>query len=131
MLWRQRRQANGTESDRKVLFYKVVTVGLSEQDGREEVRTWLRGKHPGQERKGQGPGAGGAGELGDLYEVSSLSGRQRGCRREAVEKRSEAAREGLWAWASWEPGETGRAVTGQEQAQKLEVCGNRDSCETG
>lgn len=103
----------------------MVTVGLSEQGVREEVRMWLKGKHPGQERKGPGPGA------GDLYKVSSLSGRQRDCRREAVEKRPEAAREGLWAWASWEPGETGRAVMGQEQAQKLEVCGNRDFCETG
>lgn len=90
------------------------------------------------ERKASRPGAERAGpwgrrgrRAGDLYEVSSLSGWQRGCRREPVEKRPEAAREGLWAWVSWEPGETGRAVTGQEQAQKLEVCGNGDSCETG
>lgn len=115
------RQAKGTERDGEVLFYRVFTVGPSEQyvrgraqemaergplqeEGAEKTKT-LRQKQ--------------AGVLGNRQEASGMELREEGLQeKRSGRKRQEAAQGGSWTRSPGNPEGQGGGAQGREHAQR-------------
>ena len=116
------RQAKGTESDGEVLFYRVFTVGLSEQDVRERAQEMAE-RGPFQEagaektktlRQKQ------AGVLGNRQEASGMELREEGLQeKRSGQKRQEAAQGGSVDQEPWEPRGAGRGGAEERRGRSM------------